>query len=552
MKKFNKVLRTKPHSQFAESSKGEVWNKFAEIGFKKEYEYEFVKDMANYYSYERIGEDPNSCFLNVKSQMKEEIEYYKNNGTKEEMQKVQEKFQYHKNIQNFISGIDWEKYSGSSPLDKAAYVTSLLSSIEGGVADENEEIDDEKKMDVFNQEVENEEDVFDEDNNEESEDSSDQEESNNGESSEQEDQNNQESNDESESEDKDQSEQESESNSDQNGSQQEQESESSEGEPSQDKSNEQSDSLQQLLEQQAQELQDGQEVPDPNGEWGSGWSSDLNQVLEKLVEKYRNVVETSAGFNMKITGLPPEIAASTLTLDQEKLIDKLSILADRGEIKSDKMQKKINHNRMTEYSQLNTMSNISQAGLPTFMYKLATKQLMVKRPDQSSKQSLVLLIDVSGSMNTYQKLEWVKAIILNRLDAVIKQKAELFIVFFERVAFIDQSSKSHYSYKKVRHIKTKKEAIEMCLLNWMPSFNGGGTNIQKAIEQVCECIDNGKIGHYSFGGTKPQIVVMNDGQDRIDPSFTPKYTTHGFILGQNNQNMKKMCTSSGGIYKRFL
>ena len=197
---------------------------------------------------------------------------------------------------------------------------------------------------------------------------------------------------------------------------------------------------------------------------------------------------------------------------------------------------------MNEFGQVGRLSNMSQIGMPTFNVKLAQKALQVRDVEQAAKQILIFLIDISGSMSCYDKISWIKALMHNRLTAVKAGDAELFVVPFEMKAFLD----------KVTAVRTAEEAIRLGGLGWYPEICGGDTDVEEAVRQVCNSIDRGNIGGHALNGVKPEIVVINDGQDDVDPSFCPKYKTHGFILGRDNDGMKGMIKNCGGLYERFL
>jgi len=236
-----------------------------------------------------------------------------------------------------------------------------------------------------------------------------------------------------------------------------------------------------------------------------------------------------------------------LTPENRKLIAKLAILKDRGKIRAKRSPFTQELNAMTEYSQINKMISMSEVLLPTFQYKMAMKQLTVKRPIESAKQSLILTIDRSGSMDSYGKQDWVKAIILNRLDAVARNEAELYICWFERTV----ESGDYPGIYKITNKKEVKKALADNIL--FPRPCGGTTYVCNVVREIEQMIEKRQFGPHKFDEVvNPQIVIMNDGEDHIDPAFVPKYPTHAFILGTTNNALKKMCESSKGTYERFL
>lgn len=173
--------------------------------------------------------------------------------------------------------------------------------------------------------------------------------------------------------------------------------------------------------------------------------------------------------------------------------------------------------------------------MPTFDYKFATQQLIVKRQVQGRKQTLFYIIDDSGSMAAQEKVAWVKALTINRLEAVYDGKAELMIGWF--ITDLD--------YTNIQYIRNKTEAKRFYDRKFYGRFNGGNTNVEQAVKTAIDVMQ--KLAQV----TKPEIVVINDGEDLVN-NFKPSVRVHGFILGRDNITMQKMCGVSGGTYTRYL
>ncbi len=263
--------------------------------------------------------------------------------------------------------------------------------------------------------------------------------------------------------------------------------------------------------------------------------------LEEDIEMFVEANKSLAKYLINPDEKNPVEAMRSLTSEQKDLIAKLALLGDRGKIKARRTSAEQKMAQMAEYSQVSRMLSLTQMSLPTFGYKFASKQLVVREPRQTARQSLVLLIDNSGSMEKIEKLAWVKALLVNRLDAVAKGEGELYIGWFE--SDIDESS--------IVKISNKSEAREFLQRDFIGNFDGNETNIERAVQTTIDMMSKGKLGQHKLNAIKPQIVVINDGND-IVRNFEPSVPTHGFILGQDNDGMKYMCQSSGGIYERFL
>lgn len=385
------MRRSQPHRYYREENRFSIETRFKQIGFNGEYSYDLVKDIANAYTFELEGEDRSNSFLEVESE-------------------------YDKNIQNFIKGLDFSKFSGFSPLEKAASIITLLSNQEGGEGEEG----DGEPLPIFNK-----------------------------------------------------------------------------------------------------------------GEEG------IEKALKKLEEDVNKIIETnqSGAKYLSEKGKIDETEFINLSDSDKEVLENISIVGKFGKIKSQKTLSSFKVSLMEEYSQIASINSMSSMLMPTFGYKLATKQVLIKKPRQESKQSLILLIDDSRSMDVDEKRNWIKAILFDRYKAVEDGKAELFIILFE----------SDADMENVICINSKK-SID---LTWFPELDGGSTNVERAIKTVENGITSGKLGNHLLKGTNPQIVIVNDGQDTVNP-FKTKYPTHAFILGQDNKGLEKTILDSGGIYKRFL
>ena len=411
------MRRTSSHQSYAEPTRLDIQARFDEIDFNKSFSFDLVKDIANAYSHVMAGGVASHSFESISSQMgvmptekKEALEYKK-------------QLDYHKNVQEFLNTLDFNAFTGDTPLQKAASIVSALSSQDGGEGKEGEGM----ALPIFMESKES-----------------------------------------------------------------------------------------------------------------------VKKKTEKLQEDVKSVVEASKDasryiFNPEFKA--PEVALASLSNSQRDILTKLAILGDRGKIKARRTSATQTIEQMSEYSQIARISNMTAMGMPTFGYKFATKQLMVRTPKQSGKQLMVLLIDDSSSMYSTQKEQWVKTLIIDRVNAVAKGETVLYIGCFERD--VDLSS--------IIKIATKQEAIDFLKSDWFPNQDGSSTDIQKAVKTTCQAIKIGQLGKYKLNSTSnPQIVVINDGQDTVDGEYCPEVTTHGFILGQDNDGMKSMISNCSGHYERFL
>jgi uncharacterized protein with von Willebrand factor type A (vWA) domain len=302
-----------------------------------------------------------------------------------------------------------------------------------------------------------------------------------------------------------------------------------------------------MLSAQAEDAQDasgdeseGTPLPIFSNKKGEEMAKQINEEVENLppIDAF---TESALDKFLDIKGSTKEVRSANIPKNKLNLVKKLALLGNRGKIKAIRTSAKTSPQRMSEYGEATRLNSMSSVGLPTYGYKLATKQLVVKKPQQSAKQMLIVLMDISGSMNDSAKQEWVKALLLNRLDAVLKNEAELIVIPFAAEIYPEDT----WVFVTTK-AQAAKKAIDLRKSNLF-SFSGGGTNVQRASEQTEELISRKKFGSKDF-----QIVIMNDGEDSVDANYKPKVKTHAFILGKDNAGLKSVVESTGGLYERFL
>lgn len=286
---------------------------------------------------------------------------------------------------------------------------------------------------------------------------------------------------------------------------------------------------------------------------GSKLAQDINADLDRYEKLMPSGSYTAKTFGADGKDTLKSVAAAKLDIRQLNVLNKLARLkiyeneiAAHKEItwKVNPLSTDVKVVPLTDFSQSLKVSPVQRA-MPHYQYKLATKQVMPKEHIKYTikKQCLAFLIDDSGSMCDNFKMEWVKALLLNRIDQVIRGEAELFICTFE-----DQLDENAWI-----PVRNKEEADEV-LENFHKyfEFDRGATDIEKAVTQAITDIKSGTLnGNITIDSIKPQICVINDGDDYVSPHYTPDFVVHGFILGSTNHNMKKMCEKSGGIYEQF-
>jgi len=202
-------------------------------------------------------------------------------------------------------------------------------------------------------------------------------------------------------------------------------------------------------------------------------------------------------------------------------------------IVEDQSSKTKKHMAITSMSDLSKVSKAKFA-MPDFKSKLAKKEIFANKKvaPVTKKQMFTMLLDDSGSMSYKLKQSYVRAVLLNRLEPVVKGHASLIFHLYES---------ERYNKKVVNTPKECKELFdEIC--RRIPS--GGGTHIGKVLQEtVNECYD--VPGYHN-----PEIMIVCDGDDFVDPT---KIDFKGVkinvvALGNSNEGLKEVALKSGGFY----
>lgn len=215
--------------------------------------------------------------------------------------------------------------------------------------------------------------------------------------------------------------------------------------------------------------------------------------------------------------------------------------------------------------------------LPQFKLKVAKKDLYVRKrcAFDSMSQNLVVLIDNSGSMSCRFKVEWLAALLFNRIQAIKNDNAEIYISLFVTSIYGFTHINKSMTFDELKDVIT-----EYC------SLNGGTTDIEHSVKLTSSYIQQGYLPRvckgepdilskysdkeyvttrqpivfnsrkgddkfhefYELGDARPEILVINDGDDAIDPRYHPPIKMNAFCLGQENEDLENVAVRSSGIY----
>jgi uncharacterized protein with von Willebrand factor type A (vWA) domain len=145
-----------------------------------------------------------------------------------------------------------------------------------------------------------------------------------------------------------------------------------------------------------------------------------------------------------------------------------------------------------------------------------------------------MLIDVSGSMNSVERIGTACGILMNRLKAVVAGDAELYYRFFDGDAYEEHC------------VRTKAEALEAMRRVLKKNFSGGSTSIDNALRAGIRGV-HAKLKEGSL--IKPHIVVVSDGCDQISvtKSELGDVVLHAFLCGGSNETLTSLAKASKGV-----
>jgi uncharacterized protein with von Willebrand factor type A (vWA) domain len=192
---------------------------------------------------------------------------------------------------------------------------------------------------------------------------------------------------------------------------------------------------------------------------------------------------------------------------------------------------------MRDYSQIHMM-NLMQKVYPNFRSKFLTKDLVVNVPVDRKEQiqKIIIILDYSGSMDYDQKQIWVNAILIDRFKYVMKGEAEVFFSYF-----VNSTDDLHF-----QHIKDREDVIKFWQ-TFSNDPNGGMTEVGDMVEHISNEIQSGRLCNLgvNLSEEKPEILVINDGQDSIGTDKFP-YKVNAVSLMSFSNELKDLCLNTGG------
>lgn len=196
---------------------------------------------------------------------------------------------------------------------------------------------------------------------------------------------------------------------------------------------------------------------------------------------------------------------------------------------------------LRDYDQIYRM-DLYQRIFPTYRLNLIQKNIIINAPIEKTehKQKIIYLLDFSGSMSRPSKQDWVVALLMDRLRFAMKDECELYFSYF-----VDKTSDLHF-----HHIYNKKTALDFWS-TFSTRPNGGTTRIGTMVNYVHNEITTKKKLHnlnIDLSEDKPEILIMNDGQDYVDTKDFPYKTNAITLIDSENPGLKDLCIGTGGKY----
>lgn len=228
------------------------------------------------------------------------------------------------------------------------------------------------------------------------------------------------------------------------------------------------------------------------------------------------------------------------------VLNKISIIGDLGtQFKVEKeIDEKIVSNSdtyakkmMRDYAQI-AQVDLYQKLFPNFPVKLLTKDLVVNVPvdRKEQKQKIIIILDFSGSMDEEFKQDWVNAILIDRFKYVMKGEAEVFFSYFV----------SNPDDLEFQHIHDRDSVIRFWQ-TFSNDPNGGMTEVGKMVDRISYEVQHKRLMNLDvdLSEEKPEILVINDGQDSINTQAFP-YKVNAICLGQTNKQLRELCIETKG------
>jgi uncharacterized protein with von Willebrand factor type A (vWA) domain len=228
----------------------------------------------------------------------------------------------------------------------------------------------------------------------------------------------------------------------------------------------------------------------------------------------------------------------TEVLRASDTLDKLGIIDTSNTMITDSTGEYYETRPIRGFDELNLINPIELINPVNYLsYRIINNEShIIERYRKDDKLSFITLIcDVSGSMQSNNKMNKALGIIFNIIKRVQSGECELLFSYFERTCF-------HWYY-----LNKDSDITSIWNSIYRTAFDKGRTDVQKCIKQAI-------VRSKDVTSTNKQLIVINDGQDECNLKLSDLdgFKLHSFILDSSNDNLQKLSIVSGGTYRNNI
>lgn len=254
---------------------------------------------------------------------------------------------------------------------------------------------------------------------------------------------------------------------------------------------------------------------------------DYEDNVSKLMDDklVKTILEVSSSMD-KFTQIRTKPSAK-LKLNPEGDVKQSRSIRDFSEIK------KLNKRELLNSKQALAMRIINHEASVTDKYEKEYKIPFIN-----------LICDNSGSMTSNDKSKKAIGIIYNILKRVKRNECWLNFSFFESHCHEFFLLSSHDDIKQFFNTVIRKQR-----------FNEGGTDVKTCIFEALKEFEDICKANLEISSKDRHLIVVNDGQDDcsgLNASELKGCKLHGFILDSSNEDIKRVCNATKGVYKENI
>ncbi len=261
---------------------------------------------------------------------------------------------------------------------------------------------------------------------------------------------------------------------------------------------------------------------------------DCLEKLDAIDEKELDVPQPAGG-GLGARHLIDKVLALSKHAEYElirvsQLLDTFPSMSTKKKRRASKSQEPTSHIRTRSIRSLEELPKIlhREHALPEELFWKRAVEKQVQRREyvkyEEQKQLIYILVDSSGSMDSGGRIQKAAGVVYNRLKAVLKDEAEIYIRFFDS------------SPKELQKATTAAEARQVLKgIKNKGAYSGGGTNFKAAIDTAVQDIHKDKNRFHAC-----DIVMVTDGEDQVRDINLKGLDLHVFSVGATNHGLKSL------------